>query len=286
MLRLSLTALAVISLFGCSSDASAPLLISHPSQETVEHGKQLVKGLAACGACHGETASPQAILAGGRHITDQYGPVQVPNITPARTGIGDWQDKDIVRAIRASVSPSEQWLSAEAHRGYEWMADEDVLSIVAYLRSLPPIEKQVERRALSFVDRNTKGFFDSRNNVAGFIPSIDPKATQEYGQYLTDHVARCGGCHNSPASFLRDEEYLVGGKTIRIDQGEKVAPAITSSKVFGLGDWKEEAIVRYLKTGETPDGNVVDSAFCPVGFFRNAPESDLVAIARYLRTVQ
>src|SRR5690606_32495646 len=119
----------------------------------------------------------------------------------------------------------------------------------------------------------------------GYVPAIDRRDVEAYGQYLTDHVARCGGCHNSPVSILRPEEYLAGGRSIRTDLGEKVAPAISASKVYGLGDWSEAAIVQYLKTGAGPDGGVSDALFCPTGFYRHAAEVDLVAIARYLRTV-
>lgn len=284
-MRFILVLAFAVVLGSCSSEAPAPIVVSDAPPQVIDRGRELVKGLAACGFCHGENPTASSILAGGRVLEDRYGRVHAPNITPARSGIGEWSDDTIVRAIRASINANDEWLSSEMHRGYEWMADEDVLAIVAYLRTLPAVEKTVERRTLGFVDRNTKGLFDVRREVKGYVPSIDRKASAEYGQYLTDHVARCGGCHNSPWSLIREEEYLVGGKTIRSDLGEKVAPAITSSTVYGLGEWNEQAIVHYLKTGETRDGNIVDANFCPVGFFRNASDEDLLAIARYLKSV-
>lgn len=84
---------------------------------------------------------------------------------------------------------------------------------------------------------------------------------------------------------MRGEKYLEGGRTISSDLGEKVAPAINGSRVYGLGEWTEAQIVAYLKTGIGPDGSVSDSKFCPTGFYRNASDEDLTAIARYLRTV-
>jgi hypothetical protein len=102
---------------------------------------------------------------------------------------------------------------------------------------------------------------------------------------LTDHVEILLLFNNSPSGMLRDEQYLAGGKLIKTDLGEKIAPAISSSRIYGLGDWNENAIVSYLKTGVGADGNVSDPNFCPTGFYRNASDGDLMAIARYLRTV-
>ena len=274
-----------LSLLSCWSEPPPIILRSQANPEVVARGRELVKGLAACGICHGETPSPSSILAGGRIIHDEYGEVQATNLTPSASGIGNWQDEEVVRAIRSSIRPGDKWISAESHRGYEWMSDEDALAIVSYLRTLPAVDKEINRRDLSFVDRNTKGFFDSRPDIKGYVPSLDPKNVVEYGQYLTDHVARCGGCHHSPASLMRSEEYLAGNRIVKTDLGEKIAPSITSSRIYGLGEWNEAMIVKYLKTGLTPNGGVSDPNFCPTGFFRNASDSDLMAIARYLRTV-
>ncbi|NDC38520.1 MAG: alcohol dehydrogenase, partial [Proteobacteria bacterium] len=53
-----------------------------------------------------------------------------------------------------------------------------------------------------------------------------------------------------------------------------------------LGAWSEDEIIKYLRTGQTPGGRAVDDRFCPVGFYRNADQADLVAIAKFLKTVQ
>ncbi|MBN8548764.1 MAG: cytochrome c [Deltaproteobacteria bacterium] len=285
MSRIGLIFLCLLGLVSCWSEPPPTIIRAQAQPEVIARGRELVKGLAACGVCHGETPNPSSILAGGRIITDEYGEVQATNITPSASGIGNWQDEDVIRAIRASIRPGGNWISADMHRGYEWMSDEDALAIVSYLRTLPPVDKELQRRELSFVDRNTKGFFDSRPEIRGYVPSIDPKNVVEYGQYLTDHVARCGGCHHSPASLLNAEQYLAGNRLVKTDLGEKIAPSITSSRIYGLGEWNEAMIVKYLKTGLVPDGSVTDPNFCPTGFFRNASDADLMAIARYLRTV-
>jgi mono/diheme cytochrome c family protein len=277
-------ALLLISLLACSASEIEPLGEPH-SAEYVEQGRLLVKGLAACGFCHGEKAHPDSPLSGGRKSYDFYGEVNAANLTPAKSGIAGWSTMDIVRAIRASIAPDGSELSFDSHRGFEWLSDEDSLSIVAYLRSIPAVDNTVERRDVGAIQRNTKGLLESRGEVSGYVPGMDPKYPAQYGEYLVDHVARCIRCHNSPAGIIDAEQYLVGGRTITTEAGEKIAPGITSSKTYGIGEWTEDDIVAYLKTGITPRKDRSDPEFCPTGFYSRAPERDLRAIATYLKTV-
>lgn len=276
--------LAVIAVSGCSTPE--PELIVKPNQpEYVERGMQLVEGLAACGFCHGAKAAPGSPLIGGRAQYDTYGAVPAANLTNSLSGVGAWSTLDIVQALRTSVDKWGNELSPDVHRGYEWLSDDDAIAIVAYIKALPPAGNSVDRRSISMLDRNTTGLLKSHPEVRGYVPSINPKFTLEYGQYLINHVARCQYCHSTPGGFIIGESYLGGGATIRTDKGEKVAPDITSSQVTGIGDWSGEDIVQYLLHGKTPDGNFIDPAFCPVEFYRRAPMSDLLAIAKYLKSV-
>jgi len=271
-------------LAGCSSPP--PELRTRPtSGRYLERGRSLVNGLAACGFCHGETAAPYAVLRGGRSQYDKYGEVYAANITPSRYGIGDWTTQEIFQVFRSGVNREGERLSPEVHRGFEWLADEDLLAVVAYLKDLPADDNKVPRRNISALDRNTTGFFDAEREVRGYVPAVSPRYQNEYGRYLLQHVARCQSCHDGPPSILSAGAYLVGGRTIRSTKGEKVAPAITNSEVYGIGAWSVSSIVEYLMTGRTPDKRFVDPEFCPVGFYRMADESDLIALARYLKTV-
>jgi len=182
--------------------------------EYVVRGRELYKGLAACGFCHNEQPDPAAAAVGGRRQWDIYGEVRAANLTPAASGIGGWSAKDVLRAVRGSRGRDGGYLSEQVHQGYEWMSDRDALSIVAYLQTLPPIENPVPRRSLSILERNTTGFFEGHDEQEGFVPEIDARYRVEYGKYLTDHVARCGSCHTTPATLLTSSSYLAGGTMI------------------------------------------------------------------------
>jgi mono/diheme cytochrome c family protein len=241
---------------GCS--VPDPDLVTHVvDPSAVMRGKELAQGLAACGFCHGQSADAQSPLSGGRVVYDKYGEVASPNITGSASGVGAWTTNQLVRAIRAAVKKDDALLSPEVHRGFEWMADEDVLSIVSYLRSLPPIENEVEARDISFIDRNTTGFFDRAQEVRGYVARIQPRFEIAYGEYLATRVARCQSCHNGPATLLTEELPFAGGKSIKTESGERIAPAITGAEIDGLGNWSEEQIVHYLQSGETPEGRSI-----------------------------
>lgn len=271
---------------GCfTPDPILPPPPSLNSGSASERGQELAKGFGACGFCHSMDGSPSSPLAGGRTMRDMYGDIQAPNITLAHAGIGDWSEADFKNALRANIRPDGSIIASQAHKGFEWIADSDIAAITVYLRSLPQSEQKIERRDVSSIERNTIGFFDTRLEVKGYIPAINPSFKAEFGQYLVDSVARCGSCHSKPDSLLTSEEYLAGGQEITFDGDQRVAPNITSSKSAGIGGWSESDIKRFLLSGRTPEGREVDSRFCPVRFYAQAPEEHINSVVAYLRSV-
>lgn len=283
--RIPLVFLALLSLLGCSAEQTDQITFAVDPAH-IERGAVVSRGLAACGVCHGDKPSPDAALSGGRAYSDRYGPVLASNITPAETGMLGWRAGEIVRVLRGGPRKDGTQLSSEVHRGYEWMSDADALAIVSYLLTVPPVERAVARRDISFIDRNTRGFFDVQREVKGYVPDIDPRFRVQYGRYLTDHVARCGFCHHKPGGLVGGGgEYLGGGRTIVIGEREGVAPNITNSIDFGIGGWSENDLTRYLQSGIKPGDAAASAKLCPTDFYRNAPVSDVQSISLYLKSL-
>lgn len=283
---LAATSLVVALLTACGTPD--PVLPPPPSvdlERAAQRGAYLVGGLGACGFCHSVDGRTTSALSGGRAIRDAYGEVQGPNITRAQSGIGEWTEVDLRKALRGNIRPDGSEISSQLHRGFEWLADTDITAITAYLRSVAPVEHEVVGRRPSILARNTTGLFDSRIEVKGYIPAIDPKFKREYGEYLTNHVARCGTCHTKPGGVIASEEYMGGGMEISFDGEYKVAPNITTSTQSGIGSWSESELGEYLRSGRTPAGREVDSRFCPVQFYARAPAEQIEALVAYLRTV-
>jgi hypothetical protein len=84
-------------------------------------------------------------------------------------------------------------------------------------------------------------------------------------------------------SIFNEEAYLKGGRSFLAGKQDLLAPDISSSQAFGIGHWSSAATVEYLKTGQTHEKRFIAPESCPVNFYRNGADSDLKAIAEYLR---
>lgn len=122
-----------------------------PREDTVAYGEYLAGPVGHCMDCHTPRQAGSPMLdasrlgAGGFPLAGPGGHVLAANITPhEKTGIGAWSDAEIKRAITDGVRPDGTELSPPMPFGYyARMTDEDLDAVVAYLRSLPPIEHAV-----------------------------------------------------------------------------------------------------------------------------------------------
>src|SRR3989441_1430759 len=116
----------------------------------LERGRYLVDSVMGCLGCHSPTdirkpgAPPAASMLGaGARWADAGLPwVVVPNITPDKeTGAGNWTDDMLARAIREGVGHDGRLLDPTRmpYEFYRAMSDEDLASIIVYLRSIPAI---------------------------------------------------------------------------------------------------------------------------------------------------
>src|SRR4030088_2942196 len=132
---------------------------SAAAQSPVERGRYLVTGAGACGNCH--TPRQQGVpdlskrLSGGFQTCDEpWFTVKGANITPDKeTGIGNWSDADLRKALLEGVRPDGGQLAPVMPYGfyrivmpygfYRIMAPGDIDAIIAYLRSVPAIRNEV-----------------------------------------------------------------------------------------------------------------------------------------------
>lgn len=138
-------------------DAPTPTGISPENQAAVTRGEYLVE-LLGCGTCHTEGAlvgEPDMTLSlAGSSIGIAYtspfqtrnpGIVFAPNLTPDRdTGIGRWTDEEIKDAVRTGLGRhGPERILVMPWQGYARITEDDAWAIVAYLRSIEPIEHDV-----------------------------------------------------------------------------------------------------------------------------------------------
>jgi mono/diheme cytochrome c family protein len=114
--------------------------------ETVEYGAYLAGPVAHCIECH----TPMEGLhhdyenrtgAGGRDLSGPWGPAFSANLTPAPHALARWTDDEIIAMIRTGLRPDGSAMTPPMGYGYySGMSDRDARAIVAYLRSLPPVD--------------------------------------------------------------------------------------------------------------------------------------------------
>ncbi|HMB70058.1 MAG TPA: cytochrome C, partial [bacterium] len=169
---------------------------------------------------------------------------------------------------------------------YNRMPDADLEAIVAYLRSLPPVESRPaplsrslsESVALRFLPRDR----DPRTPAAD-----DPV---ERGEYLAE-IAGCRSCH-TPTHRGRpmDDWAFAGGRTFAYPGGTVVSGNITPDEGEGIGFYGEEDFVELFRAYGSESARRMPlrggrNTVMPWTDFAGLTEDDLGALWKYLRTV-
>ncbi|HTS20961.1 MAG TPA: cytochrome c [Casimicrobiaceae bacterium] len=250
---------------------------------TIERGRYLVQA-GDCAACH--TADGGQPFAGGRAIPTPFGTVYSTNITPDRdTGIGQWTDEDLYRAMHSGRGPDgRRYYPAFPYPWYTKLTADDVRAIKSYLDVLPAVRQDDKPPELPWplsVRLGMAAWNALYFEEGVYEPDASKSAAWNRGAYLVEGLGHCGACH-TPKSALggpKKSERLQGG------YGEHwYAMSLDGNLTDGLGAWSPQDIVEYLKTGSTvqaaaggPMAEVVANST------QYLAEADLDAIATYLK---
>jgi mono/diheme cytochrome c family protein len=280
----------ILLFLGCFT--SVPAFVNAQTGDLTAKG-QYIFALAGGCACH--TVPKETPHIGGRAFPIPFGTVYSTNITQDKeTGLGAWTDQQIHDAMVKGVrQDGSRIIPVMPYEKYSGMAQEDLQSLIAYLRTLKPVKKATpELKTWAPFARNlgTPIFLKifGRFNSA---PAQAPKSGVERGRYLVEHVSLCGDCHTPRNSIgvPKQSLYLAGaGKKIG-PLGEAV-PNITPDKETGIGEWKREDIVELLIAGTKPDLDNVQGLMyeviqgTPHGF-KDMKKEDALAIADYLKSI-
>ena len=242
-------------------------------------------GCASCHAAEGATGDAKLVLAGGLHFKTDFGTFIAPNISPSAEGIGDWELLEFATALTKGVSPNgKHYYPAFPYTSYQNMTPQDIVDLFAFMQTLPQsdIPSAAHDVGFPFNIRRSLGGWKLLFMRSGFVtpPTDDP--ILQRGQYLVEAMGHCGECH-TPRNALggpKRSAWLQGGPN---PDGPGTIPNITPD---GLG-WSADEIVEYLKTGFTPEFDVVGGSMVSVQEnMALLPDSDLEAIATYLLDVR
>ena len=129
--------------------------------QRLERGRYLFNALAGCADCHSGhdlSCSDHPVIesqlgAGEVMPFDGLpGRVVAPNLTPdSETGAGTWSDDQLARAIREGIGHDGRTLfPMMPYENYRHMSDEDLVSVIVYIRSLTPVRHELPKTEMHF----------------------------------------------------------------------------------------------------------------------------------------
>ncbi|MCR8550351.1 cytochrome c [Salipiger sp. P9] len=275
-MKLKAFALSVASLGGLAVAATA--------EPDLARGEYLVRGPAGCGNCHtplGPDGPVQGMELAGRLVDKNPGfTAYAPNITPA-SRIAGWSDAELARAIREGLRPDGSLIGPPMPFAmYRGLGDEDLASIVAFLRTLAPVENEVPPSEYNIPLPPAYG------PPVETVTAPPQGVTVEYGAYLAGPVAHCMECHSpmGPQGPMTDPEHLgQGGFEFHGPWGTSVAANLTSHE-NGLAGYSDEALKAMITQGQRPDGSPMLPPM-PYGYLAGMTPEDLDAVILYLRSL-
>jgi len=265
-------------------------LLSLPLQAEIsaERGEYLLNA-GGCIACH--TGDEGEELAGGYKIESPFGTFYSPNITPdEETGIGNWSDDDFVNAFQKGTSPAgEHYYPAFPYTSYTGMNRDDLLSLKAYLDTVPPVTAASrEHELVWYASWRTAlaGWKWLYFNEARFEPDSEQTDSWNRGAYLVRHLGHCGECH-TPRNFFggTDSAQELAGAPGFGDA--KKAPNLTPHE-DGLKAWRRSAWELFLEIGMLPNGDFAGGSMSPVIDENTSllSSADRAAMIEYLRSLE
>lgn len=276
----------------------APEMQIERTAERIERGNYLAHHVAVCMDCHstrdwslysGPISGP-AIGGGGEGFRKEAGfpgDIFAPNITPY--ALSNWTDGEIFRAITTGVDKDGNALfPLMAYHRFGKMDKGDIESIIAYMRTLPPVKNDVPSSSLDFP---LNLLVNTMPQQASFTQMPDRSNTVAYGAYLVN-VAGCVDCHSQvdKGKVIEGTEFG-GGMEFRQPAGVLVSPNITFDTNTGIGSWSKELFVsrfhQYSDSSYRPVAVTADQLNTPMPWtmYAGMSKEDLSAIYDFLKSI-
>ena len=240
-------------------------------QASIARGEHIAT-IRMCKDCHTENWSGQSDSVPGL-ITLAF-----PNLTSGVGGAGaTYTDEDWVRAIRHGVGYDGRGLLLMPSRVWYYLSDEDLADLIAYLKSLPPVDNEPPKTELGPLGRvmMTLGQLppEATEPDATVIDHDTPRpvapqpgVTVEYGMYL---ARTCTLCHGSE---LNGQTIFDGSVALNLTQGGE------------MKGWSEEDFITTMRSGVTPGGHHIIDVM-PWKYFGQMTNDELKAVWMYLQSL-
>lgn len=279
---------------------AAPDMKVELTPERIARGEYLATHVTVCIDCHsqrdwtkfsGPPVEGTFGMGGGRF--DQSlgfpGSYYAANITPA--GISRYSDGELFRLITTGVTKEGKAIfPVMPYPYYGRMDEEDIKSIIAYIRTLPPIQHEVPGSESDFPMNFLINTIPQKASLTKLPAKTD---VVNYGSYLVN-AAACMECHTKAdkGTLIAGTEFG-GGREFPMPDGSIIHSAnISPDKETGIGDWTEEMFLDLFHkrsdsaTMHTPLKPGAQNSIMPWVMYGKMDEDDLKAIYTYLKTVK
>ncbi len=296
VLIIAIAAIAV-QLFGLRTfigprkrDLTGQKFTSTPAR--IERGNYIANSM-GCLYCHSphdlskrDEPIPAGMLGAGQQLpyADLPGRIVAPNLTPDKdTGTGTWSDDALARAIREGIGHDGRALfPIMPYAHYRTMPDEDLASVVVYLRSLPPVKNQLPKTEVIFP---VKYFMrNAPQPITAPVSQPDLSDPVKRGAFLVNLIG-CADCHtpvddhHNPIPGME----FSGGQIIAM-VSTKVASANLTPDPSGIPYYDEAMFIKAMRTGSVGARELNDAM--PWVVFRNLTDQDLASMFAYLKTLK
>ncbi|MBP2168221.1 mono/diheme cytochrome c family protein [Erwinia toletana] len=264
------------------ADDSVKLADFHSQdRDAIKRGEYVMR-LSDCAACH------QTDFSGGYKINTPFGELLTSNITPdSATGIGKMTERDFFNAVRQGRGDHGFLYPAMPYTAYSKISDDEMHDLWAYMSTVPAVKREIDENVGMNFPYNIRLAMAGWNMLFFDNSSFSAESAQSSewnrGKYIVDGPAHCSVCHTA-RNLLGGEVsdgYLQGGSL-----GDWYAPDISPNPHSGIGNWSDEQIADYLKSGSNGEsvaaGPMAEAVEHSTQYFTN---DDLQAIATYLRGV-
>lgn len=292
--------LALLIALASTYNALAPLSVYEaqlPENVAIPYGDSIALAQGArlvsmnCTICH---RNQDGNLAGRPLPEKDFGDVYVANLTNhPEAGLGRYTDEELVHIIRTGIRPDGSQLLPMMTQ-YTRMSDEDLYSVIAYLRSdapmVQPVEKYWPDRKLNFLGKALMRLaFKPVPMPAGPVVAPPSDDLVARGEYLANAVFNCYQCHSATFETNNDLEpalsqgYYGGGNPVGGVAGALTISAnLTMHPKYGLGEWTLEDFEKAIRQARRPDGRMLSPTMPP---FTSLTDDEVAAIWAFLQTV-
>lgn len=275
-------------------DTTATTIQASESTELIQRGAYLVYGPGRCADCHGDAAQREAIargeivpLSGGLDENIYLGTIRFPNITPDKeTGIGTLSDAQLAHFFRTGINHRGEY--GLPFMNNQSISDDDLLAIIAFLRSQKPVKNEVKPSRYNFLGKLALAYFirpEKQSAVWENTPKEKPSI--ENGRYIVEAVASCRECHTNRS--LITGEYLgafyAGGMVFDHPDNpdwNTVSPGlIPESGTSTIAGFSKEQFITRMQAGRLRPWSPM-----PWGPYSRMKKEDIESIYLYLSTLK